>query len=102
MIAKIIIALFALNSFQILYGQDRFRFQRGEGITGIPTWVYDEKGLETTIRFSKDSNSQARFILDSLLELEGIWGSAKAKKDMRGIIHDQACLLYTSPSPRDS
>ena len=93
MIAKIIIAVFALIPFQILCAEGKFRFERGEGVTGIPTWVYDEKGVETTIRFSKNSNSQAMFVLDSLLSLEGVWGSAKAKRDTRGITYDQAIFL---------
>ena len=78
---------------QLVRADETFRFRHGDGVTGIPNWVYDHEGKETTIRFTKDSDPVALFILDSLLDLEGVSGSSGPKSDTRGVVTDQAIIL---------
>lgn len=67
--------------------------------TGLQERVFDQQGKETTIVFSKDSDSEARFILEKLLELGGINGT-KGMDQWHGVPFDQAIILKGKLEPK--
>lgn len=67
--------------------------------TGLQECVFDQQGKEATIVFSKDSDSEARFILEKILELGGINGT-KGKDEWHGAPFDQAIILKGKLEPK--
>ena len=96
-------ALFLFAAFTQVHAGERYRFHCGDGITGISTSVSDKAGAETTIRFAEDSDKRAMFLLNNLIDLEGISGSLKPQRDTRGVSWDQAIVLvgdFSSPEKK--
>jgi hypothetical protein len=71
----------------------QFRFNRAVGVSGLACEVSDGEGKRTTIKFSDESNTKAKFLLDSLLSNEGVWGALSPEVDPRGITWDQGIIL---------
>jgi hypothetical protein len=67
--------------------------------TGLQEAVFDKEGKETTIVFSRASNPEARFLLEKLVELDGINGT-KGKEDWDGAPYEQAILLHGKLDPK--
>ncbi|MEO5912876.1 MAG: hypothetical protein ABIS50_01495 [Luteolibacter sp.] len=67
--------------------------------TGLQECVFDQRGKQTTIVFSKDSDSEARFILEKILELGGINGT-KGMDEWHGAPFDQALILKGRLEPK--
>lgn len=67
--------------------------------TGLQERVFDQKGKETTIVFSKDSDPEARFILEKIRELGGINGT-KGMDEWHGVPFDQAIILKGKLQPK--
>ena len=93
----IIIVVLLQGIAAVLRADDaRFRFQRMEGCTGIPTQISDGKGKITTVVLAKDSDPAAMAILRALISQQGVWGSFAPTKDPRGITWDQGIVLIGS------
>jgi len=85
--SSLITALFLLCGFALA---DEYRYDH-MATTGLTNRVFDSKGIETTIVFSKESNAEALFFLYSLLDL-GISGTKKNQR-WNGVAYEQAIIL---------
>ena len=95
---KTILTVLILQSLVLLFqaNANEFRFHMMEGCTGIPSTVLDQNGKITTIRFSKDSDSDAVATLNALISQDNIWGTYAPQKDTRGVTWDQGIILSGS------
>lgn len=66
--------------------------------TGLSEVIYDDKGKETTIVMSGESDAKARFVLQKILELEGVSGT-KTKELFNGVPYEQAIILKGELKP---
>ena len=80
--------LLAISSFATA---DDYRYC-GRVCTGLQETVVDALGKRTTIIFSKDSNPEAQFLLENLLNEGRIHGTPGMQK-WHGVLFEQAILI---------
>ncbi len=66
--------------------------------TGLQQRIFDQRGKETTIVFSEESDQEARFVLSQILELGGINGT-KGREDWNGVPFEQALIIKGKLDP---
>ena len=100
MISKRLLLLLFLFAAQV--GAAEFRFKcLAAGTTGLDHFVYDNKGRETTIIITKNSDSEALEILDALIQKQ-VFGT-KGVEDHEGAKWEQRIIVigeFTSEMKR--
>ena len=85
--------LLSLFLFATQLGAAEFRFKcLAAGTTGLDHFVYDDKGRETTIIITKNSDSEALEILDALIQKQ-VFGT-KGIEDHEGAKWEQGIILF--------
>ena len=85
----LIIAMLCLLSASVWAEEYRYSVM---ATTGVPERIFEGNGKETLIRFTGDSDPQARFMLRKILDLGGINGT-KGRDEWRGVPFEQAIIV---------